>query len=88
MSTKFGFDAYSPKEISERVETLGVSKGRLPLLSTLVLGVLAFSLTRITHELFGLGLILVFLSGHLDSNQGAVSAQYVKIAAAKCNLPF
>jgi formate transporter len=32
--------------------------------------------------------ILVFLSGHLDSNRGAVSAQNVKSAAAKCNLPF
>jgi formate transporter len=115
MSTMFGFDAYSPKEISERIETLGVSKGRLPLLSILVLGVLAFSLGLILlivagTELFtgnnllamvwaeckissaellnnwgrvcganfigaaGLA-ILVFLSGHLDSNQGAVSAQ-------------
>jgi formate transporter len=32
--------------------------------------------------------VLVFLSGHLDLNQGAISAQYVNIAAAKCNLPF
>ena len=41
MSEIFGFDAYSPKEISERVETVGVSKVRLPLLSMLMLGVLA-----------------------------------------------
>jgi formate transporter len=46
MSTMFGFDAYSPKEISERIETLGVSKGRLPLLSILVLGVLAGAFYR------------------------------------------
>ncbi len=37
----FSFDAYSPKEIAERVETVGVSKARLPLLSQFVLGVLA-----------------------------------------------
>ena len=41
MSEIFGFDAYSPKEIAERVETVGVAKVRLPLLSTVMLGVLA-----------------------------------------------
>ena len=41
MSIMFGFDAYTPKEISVRIEILGVSKVRLPLLSTLMLGLLA-----------------------------------------------
>lgn len=41
MSDIFGFDAFSPKEIAAKVETLGVSKARLPLLSMLMLGVLA-----------------------------------------------
>jgi formate/nitrite transporter len=41
MSEIFGFDAYSPKEIAERVETIGVAKARLPLLSQVTLGVLA-----------------------------------------------
>jgi len=41
MSEIFGFDAFSPKEIAERVETIGVAKARLPLLSMLMLGVLA-----------------------------------------------
>jgi len=41
MSEIFGFDAYAPKEIAERVETIGVSKARLPLLSQATLGVLA-----------------------------------------------
>lgn len=41
MAEVFGFDAYSPKEIAERVETVGVAKARLPLLSQLTLGVLA-----------------------------------------------
>lgn len=41
MSDLFGFDAFSPKEIAERVETVGVIKARLPLLSMLVLGILA-----------------------------------------------
>jgi formate/nitrite transporter FocA (FNT family) len=37
----FGFDRYSPKEIAERVETVGVTKARLPLSSLFILGVLA-----------------------------------------------
>ena len=37
----FGFDAFSPKQIAERVESIGVAKARLPLLSMLMLGVLA-----------------------------------------------
>lgn len=37
----FGFDAFSPKEIAEKVETVGVAKARLPLLSMAMLGVLA-----------------------------------------------
>lgn len=37
----FGFDAYSPREIAERVEQLGVTKARLPLLPMLMLSVLA-----------------------------------------------
>ncbi len=41
MSEIFGFDAYSPKEIAERVESTGVAKARLPLLSQMTLGVLA-----------------------------------------------
>jgi len=41
MSELFGFDAYSPREISMRVEDVGVSKARLPLLSLVSLGVLA-----------------------------------------------
>lgn len=37
----FGFDAFSPKEIAERVETTGVAKAHLPLLSMVMLGMLA-----------------------------------------------
>jgi formate/nitrite transporter FocA (FNT family) len=37
----FGFDTYSPKEIAERVESAGAVKARLPLLQTIMLGVLA-----------------------------------------------
>ena len=160
MSTIFGFDAFSPEEIAERVETIGVAKARLPLLSMLMLGVLAgafiglgalyfvliqsdASLSFATSQTLGgvafsLGLILVivagaelftgnnllamawadgkistfellrnwavvcaanfmgavglallvFLSGHTDMNNGAVAEQYVRIAVAKCTLPF
>jgi formate transporter len=41
MSEIYGFDAYSPKEIAERVESVGVAKARQPLLSTGMLGMLA-----------------------------------------------
>ncbi len=37
----FGSDAFSPAEIAERVERVGVAKARLPTLSLLMLGVLA-----------------------------------------------
>jgi formate/nitrite transporter len=41
MTENFGFDAYAPKEIAQRVETIGVSKVRLPLSSQITLGILA-----------------------------------------------
>ena len=41
MAELFGFDAYSPSEIAQRIETVGVSKARLPLPQMLLLGVLA-----------------------------------------------
>ena len=41
MTEIFGFDAYSPKEIAARVESAGVAKARLPILSMFMLGVLA-----------------------------------------------
>jgi formate/nitrite transporter len=160
MSEIFGFDAFSPKEIAEKVEKIGVAKARLPLLSMLMLGMLAgafiglgalyfvliksdASLGFATGQLLGglafsLGLILVvvagaelftgnnllamawadgkitafeliknwavvccanfigaaglallvFLSGHPEMNNGAIADQYLKIAAAKCTMPF
>ena len=41
MSKVFGFDAYAPKEISMRIENVGVTKARLPFISLVALGVLA-----------------------------------------------
>jgi formate/nitrite transporter len=41
MSEIFGFDAYSPKEISARVEDVGVVKAGLPVTSLVALGILA-----------------------------------------------
>jgi formate transporter len=41
MSDIFGLDAFAPKEIAAKVETIGVAKARLPLLSMLMLGILA-----------------------------------------------
>lgn len=160
MPELYGFDAYSPKELAERVENAGVAKARLPLLRMLMLAVLAgafiglggmyytlvvadtslgFATARVVGGLvFSLGLLLVvvagaelftgnnllviawadgristfellrnwlvvfcgnfigaaglaglvFLSGHAGMNGGMVAEQYVKIAAAKCAMPF
>lgn len=40
-SEMFGFDAFSPREIAAKVETLGVGKARLPLLTMWMLAMLA-----------------------------------------------
>lgn len=37
----YGFDAFSPQQIADRVQNVGVVKARLPLLSMVMLGVLA-----------------------------------------------
>jgi formate/nitrite transporter FocA (FNT family) len=37
----FEFDAFSPQQIADRVENIGVAKTRLPLLSMIMLGILA-----------------------------------------------
>jgi formate/nitrite transporter len=41
MSEIFGFDTYAPKEISIRIENVGVTKARLSFISLVALGVLA-----------------------------------------------
>lgn len=41
MAEIFGFDCYSPREIAERVENVGVTKANLPRLSQIALGILA-----------------------------------------------
>jgi len=41
MAEIFGFDAYAPKEIADKVEAVGVAKTRLPLVSQFALGLLA-----------------------------------------------
>lgn len=41
MAEIYGTDAYSPKQIAERVRSVGVTKARLPLLSLIALGILA-----------------------------------------------
>jgi formate transporter len=67
MSEMFGFDVYSPKEVSRRIEIMGVSKIQLPLLSTLMLGVLA-------GGFIGLG-ALYFVIVKSDSTLGFASSQ-------------
>lgn len=160
LDERYGFDAFSPAQIAERVEALGVAKSRLPVVSLIMLGMLAGAFIALGSlyyvvvvsdpELgwaarrvlggaaFSLGLLLVvvagaelftgnnllamawadgkvstaellfnwfvvctanfagalsvaslvFLSGHLDMNGGALGKTYLAIAAAKTSLPF
>jgi formate/nitrite transporter len=41
MAELYGFDAFSPAQIAEKVESVGVTKAKLPALQTLMLGALA-----------------------------------------------
>ncbi|NOT38345.1 MAG: formate/nitrite transporter family protein [Saprospiraceae bacterium] len=41
MNEIYGFDSYSPTEIAKKIEEIGVKKVRLPLLSMVMLGILA-----------------------------------------------
>jgi formate/nitrite transporter len=156
----FELDAYSPKQIAEKVETIGVAKARLPVLAVFMLAVLAggfiglgalysvivaadpalsFATARVLGGVvFSLGLVLVvvagaelftgnnlmvmawagrristaelvrnwvivyagnavgalglvlavYLAGHGAMNGELVGTQYVRIAAAKSDLPF
>jgi formate/nitrite transporter len=156
----FEIDAYSPRQVAELVQAVGVVKARLPPLAMMMLGVsaggfialgalysvivfadptLPFAASRLLGGLaFSLGLVLVVIAGaelftgnnllvmawadgkittaevvrnwvvvyfanmvgamglalvvwlaqHGDMNEGAVAAQYVKIASAKVALPF
>jgi len=158
MSDIYGFSAYSPAQIATQVDDIGVKKAKLPLLSLLMLGILAgafigiggmlyalvksdpslsFATAQIVGGMaFSLGLILVvvagaelftgnnlivmawadkkislyellrnwfvvcaanligaiiiailvFLSGHLLMNDGAIAQQYIDIADTKIAL--
>ena len=67
MAEIFGFDAYSPKEIAERVETIGVTKARLPWMTVAMLGLLA-------GGFIGLG-ALYFTLVTSDTSLGFAAAQ-------------
>lgn len=70
MPQMFGFDAFSPKEIAEKVETVGVAKARLPWLSMAMLGVLAGAFIGLGALYF----VLVALVYHMIYRRGARSA--------------
>lgn len=63
----FGFDAFSPREIARKVETIGVGKARLPLLTMLLLAMLA-------GAFIGLG-ALFFTLVRADATLGFATAQ-------------
>lgn len=63
----FGFDAFSPREIARKVETIGVGKARLPLPTMLLLAMLA-------GAFIGLG-ALFFTLVRSDATLGFAAAQ-------------
>lgn len=69
MSALFGFDAFSPAEIAERVDTVGVAKARLPLIAMLMLSLLA-------GAFIGLG-TLYFVPVRSDPGLGFAAKQVV-----------
>jgi len=54
MSELYGSDAYAPREVAQRVESVGVAKARLPTLPLLMLGVLAGAFIGLGAMLFAL----------------------------------
>ena len=52
MSELYGSDAYAPREITERLESVGVAKARLPTLPLLMLGMLAGAFIGLGAMLF------------------------------------
>ncbi len=69
MSEIYGFDAYAPREIAQRVETVGVVKARLPLLPLALLGLLA-------GAFIGLG-ALGFVVVKSDATLGYAASQWL-----------
>ncbi len=62
MADNLGIDAYSPKEVAERVESIGVTKARLPIFTMAALGV-------VSGGFIGLG-ALYFTFTTSDPNMG------------------
>ncbi len=52
MSDMLGLDAFSPREVAQRVETVGVAKAHLPLVPLMLLGVLAGAFIGLGGMLF------------------------------------
>jgi len=67
MSEIFGLDAYAPREVAQRIETVGVAKARMATLPLLMLGVLA-------GAFIGLG-SLFFLIVKADATLGFAASQ-------------
>ncbi len=73
MSELYGSDAYAPSEIAQRVESVGVSKARLPTLPLLMLGVLAGAFIGLGAMLF----VLVKSDATLGFAAGAIGGGLV-----------
>lgn len=69
MSELFGSDAYAPREVAQRIETVGVAKARLATVALLMLGVLA-------GAFIGLG-AFAFLIVKADASLGWAASQWI-----------
>lgn len=102
MSELFGLDAYAPREVAQRVETVGVAKARMATLPLCLLAMAWADRQITTRELMRNWLLvcaanfvgaaglaaLVHASGHTGMNGGAIGQQVVRIALAKQALPW
>ena len=69
MSAIFGYDAFSPQEIAEKIDKVGVTKARLPAISMLMLAILA-------GAFIGLG-ALYFVIVKSDPSMGFAERQII-----------
>jgi formate transporter len=85
----FNFNAYSPAEIEEAIEKVGVTKAALPLLPCLMLAVIAGGAIALGNFIGGAGLaVLVLASHHLDMNDGHIAVTMLTTATAKISPSF
>ena len=79
MSELFGFDAYAPREVAQRVENVGVAKARMATLPLCLLGVLAGAFIGFGSLLFALVMMPLPLLQMFAAHAAAANATHAAI---------